>query len=129
SVPSRRKLFARPRLPFALNKPNEPGESVAPDGSPVAPGTVTRNLVKSRPLIGKSSAALVVIVPPSVLVVVSTCTFVATKTVVSGAATLNVTSTRRSLATSTVTLETSAAVKPGCSTRTSYGPTGSSATV
>ena len=35
----------RPRAPFMLNSPNEPGESIAALGSPAAPGTSSRSFV------------------------------------------------------------------------------------
>jgi len=58
SVPSSRKLFARSRLPLALNCPYEPGEPPEPLGSPVTPGVMMYSLSMSRPFTGKSTISL-----------------------------------------------------------------------
>ena len=65
-------MFERPRLPFRLNSPYEPADSVDPTGSLVAPGTSSNSLVKSRPFTGNSATSEASIVPPVVLEVVST---------------------------------------------------------
>src|SRR5581483_2372332 len=127
SVPSSRKLLERPRFPLTLNNPNEPGESPPPFGSPAAPGTMISSLVKSRPLIGRSTTSRLSNTPPSTLVVdsirgasaltsvvCSTCPGRKTKLIF------------RSPATSTRTSVAAAVWNPCFSTTTRYMPKGSS---
>ena len=109
-----------PRFPFELKRPNEPGESVAPDGSPVAPGTSVSSFVKSRPLTGSDWISAAVTVPPRTFDVVSTsgCSAV-TVTCSETAPACRPTSTRLSAETLTSTAATLAVWNPSWETDSS----------
>src|SRR2546430_16865497 len=107
SVPSRRKLFERPRAPFIEKIPNEPGESVIWSGEPETPGVRKISFWKSRPFSGRSFACAGVNGVPRVAAVVSACRHDPPQTPTTDTASpgFSAAATRHSAATSTAAVE------------------------
>ena len=117
----------RPRLPFAENSPNEPGESLMLEGSEAVPGTRVSTLVKSRPFTGNSDTCSPCRVPPCAFPVVLMRPAPAlTSTLSVSPPALSLMFTRRVEPASTWTPFTVWGWKPASSPCTSYSPGGNS---